>query len=208
MRLVALPAALPLGIALAAAGCFVLPHAGRGQAPRVACQRLPARLPRRALADSEALTVLELRERLRERGLATSGRKGELIARLRGASDGQVVDVASSVGHLTVQQLRERLREHGLPPGGRKAELQQRLLRARRGQLPLSGSQLGRRFRGRVARKDRAGVYVDVGAGQDGLASAAWLSGAGCDGLEESLELDQARGGGEPPGGVVGGSWT
>lgn len=88
------------------------------------------------------LTVLQLKDLLRERGLKVSGRKAELVDRLESVVD---YDKNASIknekekpsqtsendyndlSNLTVVQLKDLLREKGLMVSGRKAELVARL---------------------------------------------------------------------------------
>jgi hypothetical protein len=97
-------------------------------------------------ADLEKLTVVALKDLLVRRSLKTSGRKSELIARLREAESVQAhaVDTTNqktsqqvnierdskmqdSLPAMTVKELRERLRELGLPSSGLKSQLIERL---------------------------------------------------------------------------------
>mmetsp|Transcript_85641 Transcript_85641/g.239220 ORF Transcript_85641/g.239220 Transcript_85641/m.239220 type:complete len:520 (+) Transcript_85641:123-1682(+) len=83
--------------------------------------------------DIERLTVQQLKRRLAERGLMVSGKKAELVARLRAgqaaSGSGAVADAPPMMGcelelnRLTKVQLQARLSERGLPTTGRKAEL-------------------------------------------------------------------------------------
>jgi hypothetical protein len=107
--------------------------------------------------DLSSLTVVELKDRLRELNLTVGGRKNELIERLNeyfssqpslvsnyGEQDEDIGDESSGLvamddeppevqsniddlNKLTVPALKERLRQLGLPLGGRKAELIKRL---------------------------------------------------------------------------------
>jgi ATP-dependent DNA helicase PIF1 len=92
-----------------------------------------------ALPDEQILkehTVLELKQMLRERGLKVSGRKAELIKRLRtirndvsrraSGSPSQIPD-EQILKERTVVELKQMLRERGLKVSGRKAELIERL---------------------------------------------------------------------------------
>ncbi|KAL9180807.1 hypothetical protein ACHAXT_011260 [Thalassiosira profunda] len=94
--------------------------------------------------DLSKLTVPELKDKLRERGLAVGGRKNDLIERLvteRNIVDESPGDLSTSdepqspvlqsekedFSQLTVPALKARLKQQGLPVGGRKAELIERL---------------------------------------------------------------------------------
>lgn len=82
-------------------------------------------------AELENLTVPMLKEKLRERGLPVSGRKSQLLERLRSASSmdaGSLED--SELETLTVVKLQSLLRQRGLPMSGRKGELISRLVAA------------------------------------------------------------------------------
>ena len=72
-------------------------------------------------ADYAEMTVPQLKEELREKGLKVGGRKAELIARL-GGQDG-----APDYHQRKVAWLRDELRGRGLRVSGRKAELIARL---------------------------------------------------------------------------------
>lgn len=92
--------------------------------------------------DLSQLTVVALKDRLRQLDLPVGGRKDDLVKRLLDNSDQQLhkpdLDTARSsekkeeddntIYNLTVPALKERLRELGLPVGGRKADLIERLL--------------------------------------------------------------------------------
>ena len=80
--------------------------------------------------DYASMTVAQLREELRGRGLKVGGQKAELIARLRGSgttvappADADGADYAK----MTVAQLQDELRGKGLKVSGQKAELLARL---------------------------------------------------------------------------------
>lgn len=70
--------------------------------------------------DLNKLTVVQLRKKLRKRGLHVSGLKKDLIERLQAP--------AKPLEALTVAELKSRLQEHGLSTTGVKADLVQRLL--------------------------------------------------------------------------------
>uniref|UniRef100_A0A7S2CEE5 SAP domain-containing protein n=2 Tax=Florenciella parvula TaxID=236787 RepID=A0A7S2CEE5_9STRA len=74
-----------------------------------------------AEAPSSDLTVVALREQLRERGLKVGGNKAELVARLQASSD---------LPKLTVAVLKDMLRSKSLSVSGKKAELVARLMGA------------------------------------------------------------------------------
>ena len=98
--------------------------------------------------DLSQLTVVALKDRLRQLNLPLGGRKDDLVKRLLDYSDQQLQpdnmfepnhedtahssekeeDDDSIIYNLTVPALKERLRELGLPVGGRKADLIERLL--------------------------------------------------------------------------------
>lgn len=95
--------------------------------------------------DLSQLTVVALKDRLRQLSLPVGGRKDDLVKRLLDYSDQQLPDMLenhedtasssekeeeddSTIHNLTVPALKERLRELGLPVGGKKADLIERLL--------------------------------------------------------------------------------
>jgi len=97
--------------------------------------------------DLSQLTVVALKDRLRQMNLPLGGKKTDLVKRLLEYSDADEQlpdtfepnqeDAASSneekeddIYNLTVPALKERLRELGLSVGGRKADLIERLLEA------------------------------------------------------------------------------
>ena len=97
--------------------------------------------------DLSQMTVVALKDRLRQLNLPLSGRKDDLVKRLLDHSDADEQlpdtfepnqeDAASSnekkeddIYNLTVPALKQRLRELGLSVGGRKADLIERLLEA------------------------------------------------------------------------------
>jgi len=100
-------------------------------------------------ADLSQMTVVALKDRLRQLNLPLSGRKDDLVKRLLDNSDQQPPqpdthepkqeeaarssekkedDDSTIYNNLTVPALKERLRELGLSVGGRKADLIERLL--------------------------------------------------------------------------------
>jgi len=99
-------------------------------------------------ADISQMTVVALKDRLRQLNLPLSGRKDDLVKRLLDNSDQQPPqpdtqepkqeaarssekkedDDSTIYNNLTVPALKERLRELGLSVGGRKADLIERLL--------------------------------------------------------------------------------
>lgn len=100
-------------------------------------------------ADLSQMTVVALKDRLRQLSLPLSGRKDDLVKRLLDNSDQQPPqpdthepkqeeaarssekkedDDSTIYNNLTVPALKERLRELGLSVGGRKADLIERLL--------------------------------------------------------------------------------
>ncbi len=76
-------------------------------------------------ASLEKLTVEQLKALLREKKLPVSGRKNELVQRLKNGPN-EAADPAS-LEKLTVEQLKALLRKKKLPVSGRKNELVQRL---------------------------------------------------------------------------------
>ena len=78
----------------------------------------------------QELRVVELKDRLKEKGLKVGGRKDELINRLM-EREAEVVDDGNEendLQRLTITVLKDRLRKRGLNVGGKKAELIARLL--------------------------------------------------------------------------------
>jgi hypothetical protein len=82
----------------------------------------------------DCMKVAELKEELQRLGLATTGNKTDLIARLRGASMGDQHHEGEEEGAvddptraMTNDQLRAELRRRRLAPTGNKADLQRRL---------------------------------------------------------------------------------
>ena len=111
------------------------------------------------------LTVAQLKDLLRERGLKVSGRKAELVDRLEDVVD---YDKNASLknqnekpsqtsenkySNLTVVQLKDLLRERSLKVSGRKAELVAR----------LQASKTGHMFRPNDQRIKQAPVSTEVG---------------------------------------------
>ena len=95
----------------------------------------------------EKLTVPMLKSRLRQQGLPVSGRKAQLLERLREHHAERAQQAAhaeqgehgeSELSGLTVVALRRRLKERGLPVSGRKVELIARLKEPSPQQLDLS----------------------------------------------------------------------
>ena len=88
----------------------------------------------------EKLTVPMLKSRLRQQGLPVSGRKAQLLERLREHQEQakQAEQAESELSGLTVVALRRRLKERGLPVSGRKMELIARLRELAPEQLDLS----------------------------------------------------------------------
>ncbi|KAL1507900.1 hypothetical protein AB1Y20_007506 [Prymnesium parvum] len=88
----------------------------------------PATPPRRrARPSAELPTTAQLREALRARGLPLSGRRSDLLVRLRLAEASARIGEPFAQETRTVAQLRAELRARGLPVSGRKAHLLQRL---------------------------------------------------------------------------------
>ena len=77
----------------------------------------------------DSMTVLQLKEVLREQGLSVSGKKAELIERLKGEAEETPDEESEEVDYesMTVPLLKEALKEQGLPVSGKKAELIERL---------------------------------------------------------------------------------
>lgn len=81
-------------------------------------RNMPCRL------DIEAMTVAQLKEECRARGLTVSGNKSDLQARLRGAA---APPPAEPRRVMTVEQLKDECRTRGLAVSGTKADLEARL---------------------------------------------------------------------------------
>eukprot|EP01138_Halocafeteria_seosinensis_P015056 gb/GECG01015369.1/.p1 GENE.gb/GECG01015369.1/~~gb/GECG01015369.1/.p1 ORF type:complete len:1403 (+),score=332.70 gb/GECG01015369.1/:1-4209(+) len=85
--------------------------------------------------DYSSWTVPQLRARLQELGMATNGKKTELIERLQGGPCSAAADEAASapeqdkemLASMKVTELRQLLREKGMDTSGKKADLIQRL---------------------------------------------------------------------------------
>ena len=79
--------------------------------------------------DYESMTVPLLKEALKEQGLSTSGKKAELIERLKVEAEETSDEGAEEIDYesMTVPLLKEALKEQGLPTSGKKAELIERL---------------------------------------------------------------------------------
>ena len=95
--------------------------------------------------DYESMTVPLLKEALKEQGLPVSGKKAELIERLKGETLGPIEETEEGTSEgegeeipdegsdeidydsMTVPLLKEALKEQGLPVSGKKAELIERL---------------------------------------------------------------------------------
>lgn len=77
--------------------------------------------------DLESCTVSALKGHLRARGLPVSGKKTELVERLRDATPEESPCEEEDLEGCSVPQLKDRLKERGLPVSGRKAELIDRL---------------------------------------------------------------------------------
>jgi hypothetical protein len=75
-------------------------------------------------SDYANMTVAELKELLRADGLATSGKKEELVDRLVDAYNEQIRDLYRS---MAIAELKELLRASGLPLSGKKEDLVERL---------------------------------------------------------------------------------
>jgi hypothetical protein len=75
------------------------------------------------------MTVPLLKEALKEQGLPASGKKAELIERLKGEAEETPDEGSEEVDYesMTVPLLKEALKEQGLPVSGNKAELIERL---------------------------------------------------------------------------------
>ena len=95
--------------------------------------------------DYDSMTVPLLKEALKEQGLPVSGKKAELIERLKGETLGPIEETEEDTSEeegeetpdegsdevdydsMTVPLLKEALKEQGLPVSGKKAELIERL---------------------------------------------------------------------------------
>jgi large subunit ribosomal protein L24 len=86
--------------------------------------------------DYSNMTVPELKNSLKEKGLPISGKKSELIERLKGDFDDSEdseteetteVDEKIDYSNMTVPELKSVLKEKGLPISGKKSELIERL---------------------------------------------------------------------------------
>jgi len=77
--------------------------------------------------DLESCTVSALKGHLRARGLPVSGKKAELVERLREVTQEEGPCEEDDLEGCSVPQLKDRLKERGLPVSGRKAELIERL---------------------------------------------------------------------------------
>jgi ribosomal protein uL24 len=95
--------------------------------------------------DYDSMTVPLLKEALKEQGLPVSGKKAELIERLKGETLSPIEETEEDTSEeegeetpdegsdevdydsMTVPLLKEALKEQGLPVGGKKAELIERL---------------------------------------------------------------------------------
>ncbi|CAL1167631.1 unnamed protein product [Cladocopium goreaui] len=95
---------------------------GSVQAPRT-----PLKVQTCALSGPVGMTVAVLKEKLRERGLSTSGLKSVLIKRLEEAESQEPPRPGSGYSRLTVGQLKAKCAELGLTKSGRKADLVARL---------------------------------------------------------------------------------
>lgn len=105
--------------------------------------------------DLTKLTVVEIKEQLRKRGLKVSGKKQELIQRLQ------------------VAELREELKKLGEKTTGRKAELVERLQAAQ----PSNGTpSVGQKLRGKVTGLSKWGAFVDIGLSRPALVRTSRLA--------------------------------
>eukprot|EP00439_Symbiodinium_sp_Y106_P054361 s3528_g7.t1 len=90
------------------------------------CSQTPSRKARSAvLAGEQRLTVAVLKEKLRQKGLSTTGLKQALVERLQEAE--AETKPAAGYAKLTVAQLKAKCAELDLPKSGRKADLVARL---------------------------------------------------------------------------------
>ena len=98
--------------------------------------RKSAKKSARKSADLESMTVVQLKELLKERGLPMSGKKADLIERLKSkkspakrksARKSAKKSKADGFSAMTVLELKELLREKGLTVSGKKADLVKRL---------------------------------------------------------------------------------
>eukprot|EP00913_Durusdinium_trenchii_P033314 g31189.t1 len=104
------------------------------------------------MAILENLTVPMLKSRLRSQGLPLSGRKAELVNRLRKHGD-------SRWHALTVRELQKLLRERGLQVSGLKRELVARLVESdcERQEMDCKQQMISKRYQGNKSQpKDEA----------------------------------------------------
>lgn len=138
--------------------------------------------------DFGSMTVVELKEELRKRGLKVSGKKQELIERLQ-AQNGAVQDsgapsageqgAAADYTKMKVAELREELKKLQQPTTGRKDELIQRLqaaTSAERAQPQPQRPAVGQKLRGTVTGLRNFGAFVDIGLGRPALVRTSRLA--------------------------------
>eukprot|EP00931_Biecheleriopsis_adriatica_P073241 TRINITY_DN47571_c0_g1_i1.p1 TRINITY_DN47571_c0_g1~~TRINITY_DN47571_c0_g1_i1.p1 ORF type:complete len:369 (-),score=65.09 TRINITY_DN47571_c0_g1_i1:44-1075(-) len=183
--------------------CFVSCVLGRR------CRRLVVGAS--CVAEAKSLTVIQIKDRLRTLGLPLSGRKAELLARLKASTSNGVTNLRN----LTVAQLKKRLRLQGLTVTGRKADLLARLEASMRESGPEEvdvegprcshailasnrlpeGISLGKRLRGRISHHcpNSGAVYVDLSDAEEdsavgtGIVQPKWLQ-ASTPGVQDYLQ--------------------
>ena len=90
--------------------------------------RSPWKVHMAAHSSAATMTVADLKEKLREKGLSTSGLKSVLVKRLDEAESKELTtNPGSGYSRLTVGQLKAKCAELGLSKSGRKAEIVARL---------------------------------------------------------------------------------
>lgn len=125
--------------------------------------------------DLTKLTVVEIKEQLRKRGLKVSGKKQELIQRLQGneRAAGQYSSGSQEYSKMKVAELREELKKRGEKTTGRKAELVERLQAAQ----PSNGTpSVGQKLRGKVTGLSKWGAFVDIGLSRPALVRTSRLA--------------------------------
>eukprot|EP00434_Breviolum_minutum_P025382 symbB.v1.2.022424.t1/scaffold1980.1/size93873/2 len=129
--------------------------------------------------DFTKLTVVEIKEELRKRGLKVSGKKQELIQRLQGKEASQGGDDSGSqapeYAKMKVAELREELKKLGEKTTGRKAELVERLAACQTSNAKGTPS-VGQKFRGKVAGLSKWGAFVDIGLSRPALVRTSRLA--------------------------------
>lgn len=125
--------------------------------------------------DLRKITVVEIKEQLRKRGLKVSGKKQELIQRLQGneRAAGQYSSGSQEYSKMKVAELREELKKLGEKTTGRKAELVERLQAAQ----PSNGTpSVGQKLRGKVTGLSKWGAFVDIGLSRPALVRTSRLA--------------------------------